>query len=320
MNRFLFFILFQFILVALTSAQVISDSSKIQNKNTIIHSDSSTKKDTLLSLPITDSVSKRPHKNSGWHLNSDFIFSFRNYNNQVLEHHLYYGFGAAPLDIYSKKVKSNGKESLFYAMILLLLVFGFLKKIFPRYFNDLFRLFFRTTLKQRQIKEQLIQTPLPSLLFNGFFIITAALYIDFILQHFKLIPNDNFWLFFIYCIIGLSAIYFVKFLGLKLSGWVFNRQEATNSYIYIVFVVNKMIGICLLPLVVLLAFTGGEFYSTILIISWCCVGALFIYRIVLSFYAVRNLVKVNLFHFILYLVAFEVVPLLLIYKVLLFVI
>jgi hypothetical protein len=78
------------------------------------------------------------------------------------------------------------------------------------------------------------------------------------LQHAKLNPVGNFWLMSAYCIAGISIIYFIKYLGLKLSGWLFNMQEAANSYIFIVFVINKMIGILLLPFLILLAFTQGK--------------------------------------------------------------
>jgi hypothetical protein len=119
---------------------------------------------------------------------------------------------------------------------------------------------------------------------------------------------------FIYSVIGLSAAYFIKFLGLKLSGWLFSMQEVAGSYIFIVFIVNKMLGILLLPFLVLLAFSLGDVKSAALTISWCVVGCLFIYRFILSFAAVRNQVKVNPFHFFLYLCAVEIAPLLLIYK------
>ena len=54
-----------------------------------------------------------------------------------------------------------GKEYLFYYLVFLLILFGLLRRVFAKYFYDLFRVFFRTTLKQRQTQEQLLQSPLP---------------------------------------------------------------------------------------------------------------------------------------------------------------
>jgi hypothetical protein len=198
------------------------------------------------------------------------------------------------------------------------MVFALLKLGFAKYFNDLFRVFFRTTLKQRQIKEQLIQTPLPSLIFNAFFVASAGLYIDLVLYYYEFNPVDNFWLLYLYCCIGLSVIYLVKFVGLKICGWLFNMQQAADSYTFIVFIINKVIGISVLPFLALLSFIDGTLHTVSLVLSWCCISGLFLYRFILGYAAIRNEVRFNLFHFFLYLWAFEIAPLLLIYKLLLF--
>ena len=237
------------------------------------------------------------------------------FSGLVLQHHPYFGFNA-PLTTKgrSEMKQFSGKELLFYLVVFLLIIYALLKLAFPKYFSDLFRLFFRTTLKQRQIKEQLMQTPLPSLLLNCFFVITAGLYITFLVQHFNFGGGQNFWLIFLYSCVGLSVAYFLKFVGLKVSGWLFNVEEAANSYIFIVFVVNKMMGILLLPFLVLLAFTIGNVYVGGLTISWCIIAALLLYRFILTWSAIHNEIKVNPFHFFLYLCAFEIAPLLLVYK------
>lgn len=213
--------------------------------------------------------------------------------------------------------KVIGKEYLFYLLVLLMIVFAILRRAFPKYFSDLFRLFFRTTLKQRQLRDQLMQTPLPSLLFNAFFVISGGLYITFLLQHFSINPLGSFWLTLLYACMGLAACYFVKFAGLKICGWLFSMDEAADSYIFIVFIVNKMVGILLLPLLLILAFSVKDVYMAGLAFSWCLIGGLLIYRFILTYGAVRNQVRLNLFHFFLYLCAFEIAPLLLVYKALL---
>ena len=284
--------------------------------DSLLQSDSTATPDTIaLSVPRKDSVSRKPNNDSAWVINTDIINNPGKLSKLILEQHPYFDFktkAAAPF--LSEKRVVEGKELLFYLLVFLLIVFAILRQLFPKYFSDLFRLFFRTTLKQRQIREQLMQTPLPSLMLNGFFVISAGLYISFLLQHFAVSPVEDFWLIFFYASIGLSVAYFVKFIGLKVSGWLFNRSEAADSYIFIVFIINKMIGILLLPFLVILAFAVGNVYTVGLTLSWCLLGGLLVYRLLLSFGAVRNQVRVNLFHFFLYLCAFEIAPLLLVYK------
>lgn len=271
--------------------------------------------DAVATFP--DSISKVPRKDSTWKWDATIPVTMQNLQWQQMKRNPYFGFAETPGTFYSDIRKVNGKEFLFYLLVIILLGYAFLKNAFPKYFTDLFRLFFRTTLKQRQIKEQLMQTPLPSMLLNGFFVITAGLYISFLLRHYNLEIPGGFWLGFAYCCLGLTAIYFIKFIGLKISGWLFSKSEVADNYIFIVFVVNKMIAILLLPFLILLAFATPPVYDAALIGSYCLVGGLFCYRIILTFAAIRNQVKVNPFHFFLYLCAFEIAPLLLIYKALL---
>src|SRR6186713_2857976 len=211
----------------------------------------------------------------------------------------------------------QGKEYLFYYLIFLLILFGLLRRAFAKYFHDLFRVFFKTTLKQRQTQEQLLQSSLASVFMNSFFVLSAGLYVNFLLQYFQLVIADNFWLQYIYCAGALAAIYVVKFIGLKITGWLFNVSNATDSYTFIVFIINKMLGIFLLPFLLLLAFASDPLYGSAMVISWLGIGLLLIYRFILSYAALRKEVKLNSFHFILYILGFEVIPLLLIYKLLL---
>src|SRR5688572_3532328 len=261
-----------------------------------------------------DSVSKKP-------TGTDTLWQAVNnmpLQKQILERHPYFNFNAKAVSLRSDRKEFKGKELLFYVITALVIIFALFKLAFAKYFSDLFRVFFRTTLKQRQIKEQLMQTPLPSLMFNGFFVASAGLYANLLLHYFNFTPVNNFWLLYLYCCLGLSIIYLVKFVGLIICGWLFNMKKAADSYIFIVFIINKVIGISLLPFLALLGFTDGVMYSVALVLSWCCVGGLLLYRFILGFAAIRNEVRFNLFHFFLYLCAFEIAPLLLIYKLLLF--
>jgi hypothetical protein len=265
-----------------------------------------------LADPLADSVSKKP-------LQTDSAWTFdpaRPLAVQILRHHPYFNFSAKAVAVAPEMKIFHGKETLFYALLALVIVFALLKLAFAKYFNDLFKLFFRTTLKQRQIKDQLIQTPLPSLLVNVFYIATAGLYIDLMFEYAGQAPLEFWWLY-LYACIGLAIIYLVKFIGLKVTGWLLNLKDAADSYIFIIFLVNKVIGVFLLPFIILLAFTDGLLYSTTVLLSWCGLGILFLYRFILAYSALRNQVKFNLFHFLLYLVAFELAPLLLIYRLLL---
>ena len=99
-------------------------------------------------------------------------------------------------------------------------------------------------------------------------------------------------------------------------GWIFEVSEVVDAYIFIVFTTNKIIGMLLLPFLVVLALTYGLLNQAAMNLGIFILLLLFAYRFFLSYVSVHRLVRINFFHFILYLMAFEVVPLLLINKVL----
>ena len=299
------FFLFSFLLLSVfaiaqtDTASVKPDSLRVNPLNSV--TDSVVNKDTL--VISSDSVDK---KDTLRNIPPDTLFIRKS---------------GKPTIITDTKSGVNkifiSKEDLFYYLIFLFLLLGLLHRAFEKYFNNLFRVFFRSTLNQRSVREQLLQSPLPSVLLNCFFVLSAGLYILFLLLHFRLLTSENFWQNYVYCVAALSFVYIIKFIGLKITGWLFKMSELTESYIFIVFIINKMIGITLLPFSVLLAFTSGTVLITSLNLSWISVALLFGYRFILSYGATRKEIKLNPFHFILYICAFEIVPLLLIYKLLL---
>ena len=236
---------------------------------------------------------------------------------KTLAANLFFNFTGPPvLDIFEIH-RPNSKDSLFYLIVAILFYFALIRIFFEKYFSNLMTLFFRVSLRQQQIREQVLQTPLPSLLLNILFIISAGLYACYLLHYSPLGAGVRFWVLYLYCMLLLATIYLVKFLMLKFAGWVFSISRATDIYIFIVFLVNKMLGIFLLPFLILITFSGSESREIFITISLAMVFVLWMYRVLASYRPVRNEIKLTPFYFFLYLCAFEIAPLLLIYKVLL---
>lgn len=208
-----------------------------------------------------------------------------------------------------------GKDEIFYLLTGLLFVLAFIRLVFNHYFTNMFRLFFQPTFRQKQTREQLHQNNLPSLLLNLFFVLSAGAYVSFALQYFQL-TNLGFWLTFIYSCICLAFIYFGKYVFLVFAGWVFNVREASEAYVFSVYLINKIIGVVLIPFTLIIAFSPSIIVTASIPLSIVIVLLLFGYRYVLSIAPVSKQVKVSPLHFLLYICACEVVPLLVIYKTL----
>jgi len=267
------------------------------------------------STGVTDTLARYESLVFGKIIRPGILFFNRQKDSSVLGFNLFFRF-TDPMR-YSITVKKwQGKEAIFYSIITLLIFFALVKNGFGRYVDDLFKTYFRTGINQKQAKEQLLQNPLPSLLLNLFFVLSIGMFVALLLQYFRLGLDVNFWLLYLYCVLGLVSIYLIKFISLKFIGWIFQVSESTNSYIFIVFATNKIIGMALLPFLVLLAFTYGLINEAAMSLSIMVVFSMIAYRFFLSYISIRRQLRISFFHFLLYLLAFEVVPLLLINKLL----
>ncbi len=236
---------------------------------------------------------------------------------QVLKGHPYYNFFGRPMVITGNEWHRKDEDDLFYFLAGLLFYFALIKVFFSKYVDNIMTLFFRVTMRQQQIRDQLLQTPLASLLLNILFVVNGGVFLGFVAKRYGIAPTDNDWLLRGYCSALLIAIYLGKFILLKITGWVFNVSHATDTYIFVVFLVNKMIGIFLLPVLVLMAFPYPPLYTVVLTLAYIMLALFLVYRFIISYKPIRNEIKVSRLHFFLYLCAFEIAPLLLIYKVLL---
>jgi Domain of unknown function (DUF4271) len=228
--------------------------------------------------------------------------------------HKLLNINAEPVSLPVNLKTDKSDNTFFYLLAVVVLVLAFLKYIFSRYFTNLFRVFFNTSLRQNQITDQLLQAKLPSFLFNIFFVISAGIYAYLILLQYGLFIADNKWVA-VFSSIGLMGIlYFTKYCTLKFTGWLTGLTEVVDIYVFMIFLINKIIGILLVPFIVILAFADVPIVKIATLVSIISIGIFLLLRFFRSYGLVQNQLKISKFHFILYIISLEILPLMLIYK------
>lgn len=99
-------------------------------------------------------------------------------------------------------------------------------------------------------------------------------------------------------------------------GWVFNCKDVAEMYNFTVFIVNKIIGVVLVPLLFLFAFSTKYMQQLAFTTAVMLIGFLFLYRFFSTYKNLSSRLKINAIHFFLYFCGVEILPLLLIYKAL----
>jgi hypothetical protein len=234
----------------------------------------------------------------------------------ILKKNKYLNITATPLSFVTKQKTKTGKEFLFYILSVAILLLAIFKVLYTKYFNNIFRVFFNTSLRQNQLTDLLIQAKLPSLIFNAFFVISAGLYAWLLLNQFYPIKQSNNYLLLAISVLSVGVLYLGKFLALKIIGWISGMGTTIDQYIFVIFLINKITGIILIPFIVLLAFAPAGWLTFVIVSSFFIVGILFLLRYLRSYGLLQNQIKINGFHFLLYILGMEVLPILIIYKLL----
>lgn len=233
---------------------------------------------------------------------------------KILAQNIYLNSAGKPATFIQSPRKYVSKDGIFYSLAVLIFLFALLKFIYARYFSNMFRVFFNTSLRQSQLTDQLLQAKLPSMLFNLFFVLISGWYVYLLFEHYAKTPDHSQWQAIFICAAGLMVIYSGKYAILKFIGWVTGYRHETDTYIFIIFLINKIIAVLLIPIVAIIAFSDTRIANIALLVSFIIIGLMLLMRFFRSYSLLQNRLKVGRFHFLLYIVGVEIIPLLVIYR------
>ncbi len=211
--------------------------------------------------------------------------------------------------------KEANADIIFYILIFILFFLGLIKTSFPKYFDSIFTLSFQATFRQTQTREQMEQNFFPAFMLNILFVLCGGIFITLYaeIKHWTILP---FWELFVYSTAILFIIYIIKYLVIRFTGWVFNAKEAATEYRFVVFLINKLLGVLMIPLLFLMAYADDKTKNTGITIILCLAIFSLAVRYLVSVARIRKNLSITAFHFFVYLCAVEIMPLLVIYKVL----
>jgi hypothetical protein len=290
--------------------------------------DSLLKKDTLmikhiLALPSTY------QKADAWFMQEQLELKKDSLVNYVKSYKAYYSNKKNAFKLYNQNSLTNkgtqiiykieqryavsDKDWLFYLIVGIILIYGFVNNMYPQYFQKLFSQFSQSSMRMMQNREQLLNNSVASLLLNLCFILSFSLMASLLIYNRHLLPI-SFWLVYLYICLFFTSLYLGKYICLEIAGAIFSTKELVKTYVFVVFMINKVLGILLLPFILILAFAKPIYFPAAIIGAGGLSVLLFLYRYLFSLTSVRNKLHISSFHFFLYLCAFEILPIMILYK------
>lgn len=243
----------------------------------------------------------------------DFKISLNPKDHPVLKH-----LDSEPImQVESYRAPKN-LETPFLISIIGLLLTALLFYRNRAYLNHLVTAFKNPNLTQRQLKEMIQQNSLVNSIFNLLALLSFAFYAFVFLKQiqFKLINNWSDTQLLIGLIIAFIVGYSLRVLFQKLIGYIFEISEEMNIYVFQLLLTAKVLGILLIPFTILLYFGEGDYLNTILNISIFLILVSLLLKYLRSGFLFKAFIGFSKFHFILYLCASEILPFLILLKLL----
>ncbi|MDX1478719.1 MAG: DUF4271 domain-containing protein [Saprospiraceae bacterium] len=214
----------------------------------------------------------------------------------------------------TRDVVSNLVLFLLFGLVLLLLTWavninrGFLRKIYRAVLNENFSsLLLR---EQRFASNQYLYY----LVYVTFFI-NAGLFLYFLSHythwagHFRHHPLMLFIAF-------ATGVYLVRHLALAILGGTFPIGKEMKHFSFNILLFNILLGIFLIPVNLFLAFGPADLYGVVITIALIGAGVVYLARQFRGLVIAGGLIGSNLFHFFVYLCTVEVLPVLVLFKLL----
>jgi|GEM_PF-1213698 len=112
-------------------------------------------------------------------------------------------------------------------------------------------------------------------------------------------------------LLAMLAGWGVKLIVLRLLGTLFKGRHLVSSYFLIVFILNAILGMILLPVNIIMAYAG---FPELLYAGLAVIIMIFIYRLIRGFFTVLSEVSYSGFYIILYFCTVEILPILWVVK------
>lgn len=214
-----------------------------------------------------------------------------------------------------KKTHDSTRSIILLWILVAALAMGLARYLFPSRFKEILLAPVDSKFMTQLAREGgLINNWVSFILFlNYLFALSLLLYqTAFYLGINNLFAETKTILLLLYGLIITVIYYFLKYVLVFLTSWVFRTKAASVSYFRHLLVVNKLTGIILLP-----ALAINYFNPTV----WAF-GLLWVFMIVLGVYKITKVFPIGLsipglsaFHIILYLCTIEIIPIIIFIKI-----
>ncbi|HYV91560.1 MAG TPA: DUF4271 domain-containing protein [Chitinophagales bacterium] len=223
-----------------------------------------------------------------------------------------------PLELPMKKdADKSGEDWKFWLSLSLLAFLAAIRFGYPTDFDELRQTFRNWGINQQVIRDLGVGVPFGVVLLNIFSSLVISFYVFLLLQHFKIVQIEPTWLLMIFSFACAETALLLRYIALKAAEIIFPFKKELKLYNFYEIQINRVLGVYLFPLLLLIAFSPPITNIIALYASLVIVAVMLSIRYIKGFNIGISYFGSHVIHFLLYLCALEIAPVLIIIRLLL---
>lgn len=212
------------------------------------------------------------------------------------------------------RFKKKEMHSVFFIYFLIMFaLIGLVLSWFPDFMSNISRSFGNFRLARIYFEEEDYGDWKPGFMLHLVHLMVGGAILFFLLQLSQFMPEQPVAYILLGSFLVASGLFLLRYLFLQLFAKVFPAGRYFRFFLFNQVVLQMMMGILCLPFLVFYVYTSllpSEWFGMMILAIVVCFFAYLLYR---GLYIAGNFIRIRPFHFILYLCAFEIAPLVLLY-------
>jgi hypothetical protein len=218
----------------------------------------------------------------------------------------------------SRNISSDRFPDWYFILIIsVLFTFAWIRIVYSRFLTTLFESSYNYLLASKIFKERGVVQKRVGMTFNLIYQINGSLFLFLLFHFFKWNPLGlNDFALFSTSFGFLSCLMLIRIITMRVIGHIFDRFSLFSEFLYNFYIYNKLLGLVLLPFLLSIPYTQGILHVILIYTALFVIGVVYLMRLIrIIIFTFKNVIL--LFYLILYLCTLEILPVLVIIKLIL---
>lgn len=204
---------------------------------------------------------------------------------------------------------------LFYVIVLQLGLLAYLRRAFPKSVEEMTRSLTNLTLAQQLYRDQELTMPVSAIFYNINFALSGGIFLFLLNSHYNWTAYESSFVTLLFFLWGVIVLFSLKYGSMKFMAIIFPFGNEVNHYNFNFFLAQKIIGILLIPINLLIAYAPASFQPGLIAVALFLIALFFLGITLKGLEISRNLLQQDAVHYFIYICILEIAPICILVKV-----